>query len=102
MEITSLISGYVSDRAKAGETVAGNKRNSNNSASKRDRVSVSDEAKRRAAADSSTVEEPIRREKVEEIKALIANGEYEINTGKIAKRIVQEDPGFFLSKKNTP
>lgn len=98
MEITSLLSGYVSDRTRAGETSPGAKRDAKSSSSKSDRVTVSAEAKRRAAERTAVTEEPIRREKVEEIKALIERGEYKIDLDKIAKRVVNEDPEFFLGK----
>jgi len=102
MEITSLLSGFATERARAGETSPGAKRDSKSNAPKSDRVTVSAEAKRRAAEHGATAEEPIRREKVEEIKALIERGEYTIDLNKIAKRIVNEDPEFFLSKRPTP
>ena len=95
MEITSLLTGLVPGRKGAGETSQGERRSASTTPSKHDRVSVSAEAKRRAAAAYAAPEEPVRREKVEEIKALIQSGSYEINVGKIAKKIVQEDPEVF-------
>lgn len=61
-----------------------------------DKVSISDEAQLRTEAYSSaTGASDIRHEKVAEIKAKIASGEYEINTRKIAENIVKEDLDFF-------
>ncbi len=100
MEITSLLSGYGPELRRAGETSPGVKKDSKSKTHSSDRVTVSAEAKQKAAASKLTAEEPIRREKVEEIKALIESGAYQIDTGKIAKRIVQEDPEFFLNKQS--
>lgn len=61
-----------------------------------DKVSISDEAQLRTEAYSTaTGASDIRHDKVAEIKARIASGEYEINTRKIAENIVKEDLDFF-------
>ncbi len=99
MEITSLLTGLAPERARAGQTGQETKKPKGLTASRRDRVSVSAEAKLRAAELGSREDLEIRREKVDEIKALIDNGEYRIDTAKIAKRIVEEEPEFFLPRR---
>ncbi len=61
-----------------------------------DKVSVSSDAMLRAEAHThASSAEDIRREKVAAIKAQIANGEYQMNTRKIAENIVKDDLDFF-------
>ncbi len=61
-----------------------------------DKVSISGEAQLRTEAyTSATGASDIRHDKVAEIKAKIAAGEYEMNTRKIAENIVKEDLDFF-------
>lgn len=98
MNITSLLTGLAPERARAGQTGQDARKPKGLPASRSDRVSVSEEAKLRAAELRPRDELEIRREKVEEIKALIDSGEYRIDTAKIAKRIVEEEPEFFLPR----
>ena len=57
-----------------------------------DKVSLSPEAKLRTEAyKTAASSEDIRPEKVAEIKAKIANGTYEINSRKIAEKLIKED-----------
>lgn len=57
-----------------------------------DKVSLSSEAKHRTEAYKSAQAAPeIRQEKVDEIKAQIASGTYEIDNYKIAEKLVKED-----------
>ena len=98
MNITSLLTGLAPERARAGQTGQEARKPKGLPASRSDRVSVSEEAKLRAAELRPRDELEIRREKVEEIKALIDSGEYRIDTAKIAKRIVEEEPEFFLPR----
>ncbi len=73
------------DRAKSKES-------SSETSSSRDTVNISDEALLRTdALQTATSTSDIRREKVEAIKAQIANGEYTIDTRKIATNLVRDD-----------
>ncbi len=99
MEITSLLTGIAPERARAGQTgQEAKKGRTSEASSKRDRVSVSAEARLRAAELATRNDTEVRREKVEEIKALIQSGAYTIDNTKIAKKIVEEDPEFFLKR----
>ena len=62
------------------------------STSSGDTSTVSTEAKLRAEAYSSAISTPdARTEKVDAIKALVNNGEYQIDTKKIALKLLRED-----------
>ena len=57
-----------------------------------DRISLSDEAKLRTEALGAAQAAPdVRRERVAAIKAQVESGEYQINTRKIAQKMVEED-----------
>lgn len=63
-----------------------------NGSGQEDRVSLSPEAKLRTEAYRTAQNtDEIRTDKVEEIKARIANGTYEINTRKIAENLIRDD-----------
>lgn len=73
-------------RAKADSSSA------TTSISSGDTSTVSTEAKLRAEAYSSAISTPdARTEKVDAIKALVDNGEYQIDTKKIALKLLRED-----------
>ncbi len=74
------------ERSKSSES------SSSESSSSRDTVNISDEAVLRTdALQTATSTSDVRREKVEAIKAQIANGEYTIDTRKIATNLVRDD-----------
>lgn len=77
---------------KANEDAAKAKKEQAAARSAGDRISFSDEAKLRTEALSAATSTPdVRREKVAAIKARIESGEYEIDTRKIAQKMVEED-----------
>ena len=69
-----------------------NKSESGAPGNKGDRVEFSDEAKLRTEAFQSANSAPdVRRDKVEEIKARIAAGDYQVDSRKIAENLVRDE-----------
>ena len=96
MEIKNLLTGlgqYDPAKVEKADADAQKARREKASAKgKSDQVSLSNEAKLRTEAHSAAQAAPeVRHDKVAEIKARIQSGEYEINTKKIAEKMVQED-----------
>ncbi len=96
MEINNRINGFGSyENAKLEKTDRERSKSKDDSAevsSSGDTVNISDEALLRTdALQTASSTSDIRREKVEAIKAQIANGEYTIDTKKIATNLVRDD-----------
>ena len=102
MEIQSFIKGLGQyDNARLEKTDASNaksRRGKAASAEKNgDRINFSSEGKLRTEAHRVASEAPdIRRQKVEEIKARVQSGEYQIDAHKIAEKLVKDDLELFL------
>ncbi len=83
------------DQAEKNKATRANAERSNAAASSSasgDTSTVSAEAKLRAEAYTSAISTPdARAEKVDAIKALVDNGEYQIDTKKIALQLLRED-----------
>jgi len=100
MEIKNILSGlgqYEKTKLeKSGnEPVRSKKDSSVSESSKGDQVQFSDEALLRTEAYKAATAAPdVRRDKVEAIKAQIANGTYEIDSQKIAERMLSDDADF--------
>lgn len=63
---------------------------------KGDRVSLSPEAKLRTEAYSAAMSAPeLRQAKVDAIKSRVDSGEYQVDSRKVAEKLLQEEPGLF-------
>ncbi len=97
MEINKALNGLDSYQAKLEKAEADAKAKKEKAAKGKesgesDTVRVSPEAKLRVEAYKTAASSgDIRQEKVDEIKAKIANGTYEIDAKKIAEKIIKED-----------
>jgi len=96
MEIKNLLTGlnpYERARLDKAEGQQVKKKDESAGAqAKGDSVQFSDEAKLRTEAFKTASSTPdVRRSKVEEIKARIAAGEYEIDSRKIAENLVRDE-----------
>jgi len=99
MEITSFLARLQPSREKADSSETGARRKVNTetrSGSGRDRVSLSPEAKR-AASQAAEASARQRQLKVNNIKESVENGAYEVDSQKIAKKLIEQDPEFFLA-----
>ncbi|MGE4297839.1 MAG: flagellar biosynthesis anti-sigma factor FlgM [Desulfovibrionaceae bacterium] len=100
MEIKNLLTGLdpYQQQAKVEKNEAEAKARSAKTADTRggDKVSLSPEARLRTEAYKSAQAAPdVRQEKVDAIKAKIANGEYQIDTRKIAEKMLSEEVDLF-------
>ena len=97
MEIKTLLGGlgqYEKTKLEKSESepVRGKKDNGSVESKKGDTVTFSDAALLRTEAHKAASAAPdVRRDKVEAIKAQIANGSYVVDSRKIAERILVED-----------
>lgn len=97
MEIKNLLTGLNPyDRARLekaeGQQVKNKGASGAASSAKGDRVQFSDEGKLRTEAFQTASNTPdVRRDKVEEIKARIAAGEYQVDSRKIAENLVRDE-----------
>lgn len=96
MEIKNVLSGlgqYDKARLEKSSDVQKGKKESNVAEVKQgDRANISDEGLLRAEAHKSASGAPdVRKDKVAELKAKIAAGEYEMDSRKIAEKMVRDD-----------
>lgn len=97
MEINNRVNGLGTyEKAKLDKTERERLKSKEDSSgevtSNRDTVNISDEALLRTEALQTATSAPdVRRDKVEAIKAQIANGEYTIDTRKIAANLIRDD-----------
>lgn len=94
MEITGIVTalkGYDKlDKTDSAER--GKSKSSSSTTGKADSVSLSSEAKLVSSAMSAAQNAPeVRRQKVEELKALVESGQYQPDLKKTAAKIVEED-----------
>lgn len=72
------------------------KRSDGDSKTTGDRVSVSNEARLRTEAYSAALSAPeVRQEKVNEIKARVDSGEYQVDSRKVAEKLITEEAELF-------
>lgn len=101
MEIKSLLNGLGQyDKTtldKSGNESARNVKDSVSSeTSKTDAVRFSDEALLRAEAyKTASATSDVRSDKIAALKEQIANGTYQVNSGKIAERMLSDDADLF-------
>ena len=82
---------------QAGREKAGREQTSVDAEPQGDRVSFSDEGRLRTEAYKEAMNAPeVRKDKVAEIKAKIASGEYEIDSKKIAEGLLRDDLDLFI------
>lgn len=100
MQISKLLTGQVIGRAKTEGPTESARRGKSGEKRTVDKVNISSEAKTiHTAMKAAEGADDIRVDKVNEIKGLIERGEYKIDTQKIAKKIVEEEPDFFLRRR---
>ncbi len=97
MEITNLLAGLSNLRQSAEDIGPGSPRGKPAVEGRRDKISLSPEAMRRAAASTAGAnEEIVRRQRVISIKARVDSGEYVVDSREVARKLVEKEPEFFL------
>lgn len=100
MEIKNSLTQLDTYRAQLDKTekdaAARSAKETNNAPAKGDRVSLSPEAKLRTEAYSAAMNAPeVRQAKVDAIKSRVDSGEYQVDSRKVAEKLLQEEPGLF-------
>jgi len=84
------------DKATGARAMRGDSGKTASTPAKGDTISLSPEAKLYTEAYTGAMNAPeVRRAKVDAIKARVDSGEYQIDTEKIAAKLLQEEPGLF-------
>lgn len=101
MEIKNYLVGLDTYQAKLEKSDTGKakaeKRSSADTQAKGDRVSVSNEARLRTEAYRTALNAPeVRQEKVNAIKARVDAGEYQIDSHRVAEKLIKEEAEMFL------
>lgn len=100
MEIKNSLTQFDTYRAQLDKTekdaAARSAKETKNAPAKGDRVSLSPEAKLRTEAYSAAMSAPeVRQAKVDAIKSRVDSGEYQMDSRKVAEKLLQEEPGLF-------
>ncbi len=100
MEIKNYLKGLDPYQAKLEKAESGKlkngKRTTDDSSSTGDRVSVSNEARLRTEAYSTALSaSDVRQEKVNAIKERVDSGEYQVDSRKVAEKLITEEMEIF-------